>query len=256
MTAVEDAFGHPQSAVVLGGTSEIAAAILDRLVADRCRRVALAGRDRDALGTQAARLLAGGAQAVETLCFTATDVGGAGSVVDKTLDAVGGQVDLVLVAVGALGDQATDEADPARVAERIAANFTWPAAAMAAAAGHLRAAGHGRIVVFSSVAGVRVRRSNFLYGSAKAGLDGFSQGLAESLAGSGVHVHIVRPGFVRTKMTRSLPPAPFAVDPSTVASVVLRGMARDQRVIWVPPVLGPVVTAARHLPRSAWRRIR
>ena len=130
-------------------------------------------------------------------------------------------------------------------------NFTWPAAAMSAVADRLRRQGHGRIIVLSSVAGFRVRRSNFIYGSAKAGLDGFAQGLSESLRGTGVTVHIVRPGFVRTKMTSGRSPAPFAVDPSRVASDIERGVARGQTVIWSPGLLRWVFSALRMLPESA-----
>ena len=254
--AVQDAFANPQTTVVLGGTSEIAGAILDGLVAGRCRRVVLAGRDPAVLNVQAARLLAAGADVVETLPFSASDLDGAEGVVDQAFAAAGGQVDLVLVAIGTLGDQTVDETDPARVTEMITTNFTWPAAALARAAVRLRGAGQGRIVVLSSVAGVRVRRSNFVYGSAKAGLDGFAQGLAEALRGSGVHVHIVRLGFVRTKMTRDLSPAPFAVDAADAARMVVDGVRRNVQIIWVPPILGPLVTAARHLPRALWRRVR
>ena len=179
---MNDAFGRPQSVVVLGGTSDIAGAALDMLVADRCRQVVLAGRDGVALEVAAARLRAGGAERVETIVFDAAELDDVGAVVGRSFAALDDQVDLVLVAVGALGEQATDEVDPARVVERIGVNFTWPAAAMTAVANRLRAGGHGRIVVISSVAGVRVRRANYLYGSTKAGLDGFAAGPRRSPA--------------------------------------------------------------------------
>ena len=136
--------------------------------------------------------------------------------VDKTVvrcfQAAAESVDLVIVAVGELGSQAEDETDPDRIARMMTVNLTWPAAALSAVADQLRQQGHGRIIVLSSVAGFRIRRSNFVYGSAKAGLDGFAQGLGEALRGTGVSMHIVRPGFVRTKMTAGRTPAPFAVE--------------------------------------------
>ena len=97
-------------------------------------------------------------------------------------------------------------------------NLTWPAAALSAVAARLQRQGHGRIVVLSSVAGFRIRRSNFVYGSAKAGLDNFATGLGESLRGTGVSVHIVRPGFVHTKMTagRDKAPDPVPIPPAVV----------------------------------------
>ena len=164
-------------------------------------------------------------------------------------------VDLVVVAVGELGHQEVDETDPDRIARMMTVNLTWPAAAMAAAAADCARQGHGRIVVLSSVAGVRVRRSNFIYGSAKAGLDGFALGLAESLRGTGVSVHIVRPGFVRTKMTVGRPAAPFAVGPDRVASDIVRGLQRGQTVIWSPGMLKLVFSVFTLLPQALWRRL-
>jgi decaprenylphospho-beta-D-erythro-pentofuranosid-2-ulose 2-reductase len=111
------------------------------------------------------------------------------------------------------------------------------------------------MVVLSSVAGYRVRRANFVYGSAKAGLDAFALGLGEALRGTGVSAHLVRPGFVHTKMTEGRPPAPFAVGPDRVATDIVRGLERGQAVIWSPPLLGWVFPALRLLPQSAWRRL-
>ena len=79
--------------------------------------------------------------------------------------------------------------------------------------------------MLSSVAGIRVRRSNFVYGSAKSGLDAFAQGLCEALHGTGVSLYIVRPGFVRTKMTAGRSSAPFAVEAPRVASDIVLGLA-------------------------------
>ncbi len=164
-------------------------------------------------------------------------------------------MDLVIVAVGELGHQEVDETDPSRIVRMLTVNLSWPAAAMSAAAAQLKRQGHGRILVLSSVAGYRVRRSNFVYGSAKAGLDGFAQGLAESLRGSGVSVHIVRPGFVRTKMTAGRPAVPFAVGPDRVASDVVRGLQNGRAVIWSPGLLRFVFSALRLLPQALWRRM-
>ena len=115
--------------------------------------------------------------------------------------------------------------------------------------------GHGRILVLSSVAGYRVRRSNFVYGAAKAGLDGFAKGLGEAVRGTGVSVHVVRPGFVRTKMTEGRPAAPFAVGPDRVAEDVVRGLERGQAVIWSPGVLRAVFGVLGLLPDAIWRKL-
>jgi decaprenylphospho-beta-D-erythro-pentofuranosid-2-ulose 2-reductase len=107
----------------------------------------------------------------------------------------------------------------------------------------------------SSVAGERGRASNFVYGSSKAGLDAFAQGLNDSLAGSGVKVTVVRPGFVHTKMTRGLKSAPFATTPRKVAEVAVAGMKAGKHTVWAPPVLRYVFVALRHTPRPIFKRL-
>jgi len=109
--------------------------------------------------------------------------------------------------------------------------------------------------VLSSVAGVRVRRANYVYGAAKYGLDGFAQGLSETLDGSGVSLYLVRPGFVRTKMTAGRPAAPFAVDADRVGADIVAGIERGRPVIWSPPALGWLFSVLRLLPRPIWRRL-
>jgi decaprenylphospho-beta-D-erythro-pentofuranosid-2-ulose 2-reductase len=166
-----------------------------------------------------------------------------------------GQVDLVLVAAGVLGDQATDEHDPDAVARVLTTNSTGPAAVMTAFASVRRNQGHGRLVVLSSVAGVRVRRANYVYGASKAGLDAFAQGLAEALRGSGASLMIVRPGWVATQMTQGRDPAPFATTPDAVASDVVAGMERSASVVWSPGPLRLVFAVMRLLPAALWRRL-
>jgi decaprenylphospho-beta-D-erythro-pentofuranosid-2-ulose 2-reductase len=251
---MNDAFGHPQSVVVLGGTSDIALELVALLMADRGRSVVLAGRNRVAL-EQTAQGLRPSLPRVRTVTFDASTLDDVDQTVMRCFEAAGEAVDLVIVAVGELGRQEVDEVDPDRIARMITVNLTWPAAALSVVADHLRRQGHGRIVLLSSVAGYRVRRSNFVYGAAKAGLDGFALGLCEALRGSGASLHVVRPGFVRTKMTIGRSPAPFAVGASRVASDIVRGLARGQTVIWSPSFLKWVFPALRLLPRALWRRL-
>ncbi|MHB1583679.1 MAG: SDR family NAD(P)-dependent oxidoreductase [Acidimicrobiales bacterium] len=249
-----DAFGRPQSVLVLGGTSDIATALVWRLVGDRCRTVVLAGRDEERLQAAASRLGVAGTS-VATVTFDAGRPEDADAVVARCLAAVGGEVDVVVMAVGRLDAPRDDGIDPSDVAAVATVNFAWPAAALASLAARLRAQGHGRIVVLSSVAGVRVRPANFPYGASKRGLDAFSLALADELAGSGVSVHVVRPGFVHSKMTTGRRPAPFAVTPADVAEAVRRGLERDERVVWVPAFLRWVFVAMRLLPPAVWRRL-
>ncbi len=251
---VIDATGRPQSMLVLGGSSELARAIIARLTPARGSTVVLAGRPGPRLEEAATGAKAAGAEVVETVDFEASDVAGHEAFVDGLFDRFG-DLDLVLVAAGVLGDQDALEHDPEGVASLITTNFTGLAGAMMAIAGRLRRQGHGKLVVLSSVAGERARRANFVYGSSKAGLDAFCQGLGDALAGSGASVLIVRPGFVVGRMTEGLEPAPFATTPDAVADAVVRAVASGASVVYVPPVLRWVFAVMKHLPRVVWRRL-
>jgi decaprenylphospho-beta-D-erythro-pentofuranosid-2-ulose 2-reductase len=105
------------------------------------------------------------------------------------------------------------------------------------------------------VAGERVRRSNFVYGSTKAGLDAFYTGLTEAVRGFGVRVTVVRPGFVHTRMTEGRRPAPLSTTPEVVAAAVVAAVRGRKEQVWVPAQLRPVMSVLRHLPRSIFRRI-
>lgn len=251
---VRDALGEVQSVLVLGGGSEIARAVCVRLVAGRCRTVVLAGRPGPAIDGTAAAVRAAGATTVEVVPWDAVDVASHAAVVGDVFDRFG-DVDLVLVAAGVLGSQADFEADPASVAGAATVNFGGLAAACLAVTERLRRQGHGVVVVLSSVAGVRTRKDNFVYGATKAGLDAFAQGLGDSLVGTGVRVVVVRPGFVRSRMTEGMDPAPFATTPEAVADAVADGLARGSEVVWVPRVLGLLFGVFRLLPRPLWRKV-
>ena len=249
-----DAVGRPQSVLVLGGSSEIARSVVSKLVADRCRTVVLAGRESPGLADAVAEAKTAGADVAESMVFDVTDIDRHQSFADEAFDRFG-DLDAVIVAAGVLGDQVTDEEDPVAAASVMNTNYTGTASAMLAVTARLRRQGHGRLIVLSSVAGVRARRANFIYGSSKAGLDAFSQGLADSLVGTGVHVTIVRPGFVVDRMTEGLDPAPFATTPDAVAELVVRGIAQGSPVVYTPSLLRWVFAVMRHLPRAIWRRM-
>jgi decaprenylphospho-beta-D-erythro-pentofuranosid-2-ulose 2-reductase len=252
---MNDAFGRPQSLVLLGGTSEIGMAIASRCVAATCRAVILAGRDAASLQLAAKRLRDEGASSVQVVLFDATEVGSAGAVVDACFDAVEGHVDMVVIAVGALGEEGSDPVEPNDIVELMTVNATWPAAALGVVSDRLRRQGSGHVVVLSSVAAIRARPHLLVYGAAKAAIDTFAVGLADRLRGSGVQVHVVRPGFVFSKMTRDRRPAPFAVQPDDVADAVLRGIGQRRAVIWVPGPIRWIFVAFRHLPGPVWSRL-
>jgi decaprenylphospho-beta-D-erythro-pentofuranosid-2-ulose 2-reductase len=251
---MKDALGAVQSVLVLGGTSEIGVAIAAQLAAPRQATVVLAGRHPDALDGAAADVRAAGAGRVETLAFDATDTGSHEAFADKAW-AVAGDIDVVVLAFGLLGDQAAAEAGGDEAVRVALTNYVGAVSIGLAVARRLRSQGHGTLVVLSSVAGERVRRANFVYGSTKAGLDGFAQGLGDSLAGSGAHVLIVRPGFVTGRMTAGMDAAPFATTPQAVAQATAAAIASGREIIWVPGALRFVFAGFRHLPRALWRRL-
>jgi len=159
------------------------------------------------------------------------------------------------VAFGLLGDPDRDWIDPDLALDLAEVNYVAPVHLGVLLGQRMRAQGHGRIVALSSVAGERVRRSNFVYGSTKAGLDGFYLGLGEALRGHGVGVLVVRPGFVRSKMTVGMKPAPLSVTPDDVAAATVEGVRRRREIVWVPGAMRGVMSGLRHLPRPVFRKL-
>jgi len=251
---MKDALGAVQSVLVLGGSSDLGVAIASRLAAPRGATVVLAARRPDDLGAQIARLVAAGAGRVETASFDAERPETHDQVVAEVATRIG-DLDVVVMAFGVLGDQEADEAGGDGAARLAQTNFTGSVSAGLAVARRLRAQGHGTLVVLSSVAGERVRRANFIYGSSKAGQDAFAQGLGHALAGSGARVLIVRPGFVHTKMTAGMRPVPLSTTAEAVAQATERALQRGAEIIWVPALLRPVLSLVRHLPTPVFRRL-
>lgn len=247
-----DAVGNPRSLLLLGGTSEIGLAVAKRFAADRPLRVVLAARPSERLDRAAARLRDLGCE-VATLGFDATAFDTHAEVVDKAF--AGGDIDVTVVAFGRLGDQEQAWTDAGTAVELATVNYTAAVSVGVLLARKLSTQGHGSLVALSSAAGERARRSNFVYGSTKAGMDAFYSGLTEALRPSGVHVSVVRPGFVHTRMTAGLNAAPLSVTPEQVADVVVDAVRRRRELVWVPAQLRLVMSALRHLPRQVFRRL-
>jgi decaprenylphospho-beta-D-erythro-pentofuranosid-2-ulose 2-reductase len=247
---VLDALGRPARILLLGGTSEIGLAILTALRAPRETEVLLAGRDEQALAAAGKTL----PYVVRTLPFDAVDLASHPALIDAAFD--GGDVDVVISAAGVLIRQDTLDGDPLQAGRLIETNLTGHVTTVLAAAARLRGQGHGVIVILSSIAAVRPRKANLVYGAAKAGLDAFGRGLADALHGSGVRVLLVRPGFVIGRMTRGMPAAPLSTTPDAVGSAVAAALAGGSAVVWVPGPLRFLAVAMRLVPRPVWRRIR
>ncbi|WP_409330505.1 SDR family NAD(P)-dependent oxidoreductase [Trujillonella humicola] len=240
--------------LVLGGRSEIGLAVARRLVAAGSRHVVLAARRADDLADEVRLLRAAGATRVDCVEFDADDLTGHESVL-ADVERRHGLPGTTLVAFGVLGDQATAEQDPAAAVAVVHTDYVAQVHVLTLLARRYREAGRGRLVVFSSVAGVRVRRANYVYGSAKAGLDGFASGLSDALAGTGVRLLLVRPGFVIGRMTAGMAPAPLSSTPDTVADAVVAALARDREIVWVPASLRWLSALMRIAPRVLWRRL-
>lgn len=246
---MRDATGDIQSALFLGANSDIAAAVIDDLAGRRLRRLVLAARDTAKADDRAGRWRADRIE-VDVIAYDASDPSSHDDVLARA-----GDVDAVFVAFGDLGEVFALDAPAEAVARLAEVNFSAAVTASARAANHLRVQGHGSLVIFSSVAGVRVRPENAVYGAAKAGLDAFGSALADMLHGSGVHVMVVRPGFVHTKMTAGREEAPFATTPDAVAADIVAGLRRSRRVVWSPKILREVFGGLRTLPGPLWRRV-
>jgi decaprenylphospho-beta-D-erythro-pentofuranosid-2-ulose 2-reductase len=249
---VIDAVGNPQSVLLMGGTSDIGLAVVEAFASDRPLRVVLAGRPSPRLDAARARLERAGC-AVETVEFDARALDTHADVVRKAF--AGGDVDVALVAFGLLGDNERAWQDVDAAVELAQVNYTAAVSVGVALAGRMREQGHGAIVAFSSVAGERARRSNFVYGSTKAGMDAFYTGLTEALRPEGITVTVVRPGFVHTRMTEGLPPAPLATTPEAVAAAVVDAVRSRREQVWAPAPLRGVMSVLRHLPRAVFRRL-
>lgn len=247
-----DAVGAPQSLLLLGGTSDIALAIARRYAAVRTLRVVLAARPSERRAAAAAELTGLGCT-VEEVHLEGRDAGSREAAVEQAF--AGGDIDVAVVAFGLLGDAEQAWVDPALAVELAEVNFVAPVHLGVLLSNKMKTQSHGRIVALSSVAGERVRRSNFVYGSTKAGMDGFFMGLGEALRGTGVSVLVVRPGFVKSKMTDGLDPAPLSVTPEEVANATVAGVLEKRDVIWVPAPMRAVMSGLRHVPRPLFRKL-
>jgi decaprenylphospho-beta-D-erythro-pentofuranosid-2-ulose 2-reductase len=245
---MKNAIQEPQTILLLGGTSDIGRAIVRQLDSPALRKVILACRRPDEVDTAG---LSDRAE-VSAVRFDALDHASHEQTIAEIV-AAAGDLDIVIQAFGELG--ADDGDDPEAAARLAEVNYVGAVSSGLAVARRLREQGHGTLIVLSSVAGVRTRPSNFVYGSTKAAQDAFATGLGHALHGSGARVMTVRPGFVRSSMTTGLDEAPFAVDPTDVATATAAGLRRGADVVWAPGILRFVFGILRFVPGPIWRRL-
>jgi decaprenylphospho-beta-D-erythro-pentofuranosid-2-ulose 2-reductase len=249
---VIDAVGNPQSLLLLGGTSDIALAIAEKYLAEKPLRVVLAARPSPRLEEAAQRLKDRGAE-VSTVAFDAKDLASHPKVLDEAF--AGGDIDVAVVAFGLLGEAEELWQDHGKAVELATVNYTAAVSVGVALSEKLKTQGYGKVIALSSVAGERVRRSNFVYGSTKAGFDGFYLGLGEALAPHGVQVTVVRSGQVKTKMTAGMKDAPLTRTAEQVADVAVDAARKGKELVWSPSEFRLVMSILRHVPRKIFRKL-
>lgn len=247
-----NSLGEPQSVLVLGGTSEIALATVRAWAPRGLRRVVLAARPSERRDAAVAELTTAGLDVV-AMDFDAEETDRHPATIREAFAAQ--EIDVALVAFGLLGEEERAWQDHASAVTHARVNYVGAVSVGTCLAAEMTRQGHGCIVALSSVAGERVRRANFVYGSSKAGMDGYFLGLGEALRESGLRVLVVRPGFVRTRMTEGREPAPLAVTADQVAEAIVAGVARGSELIWVPAPMRLVMSGLRHVPRPIFRRL-
>lgn len=247
---MRDAYGIPHSVLVLGGTSELGLATLRVLVARGTRRVTLAGRSRESLEA-AAREVRSEEVAVDVTEFDALDPSSHEAFVEEVYRRHG-DIDAVLLAFALYGGRGAGE-DGEQARRVIETNFVGAVSVAVPIAERLRRQGHGALVVFSSTAAALPRPSEYVYASSKAGMDAFFRGLSDSLDGTGARVLIVRPGFVRTKMTAARRAPPWATTPHRVATATVDALAAGKESAWVPGWGRWATAILRSMPRPLFR---
>jgi decaprenylphospho-beta-D-erythro-pentofuranosid-2-ulose 2-reductase len=243
-----------RNVLVLGGSSEIGLGIVRRLAADGPVQPYLLGRDPDRLQQALATLQGAGCAPAGVDLIDAEDVAAHPAAIDRAFEWLG-RVDLVVLAVGVLGAQEGLDANTDKALEVMRVNFVGAGSLLLESLRRLRAQRSGTLVVLSTVAVERARAGNAIYGAAKAGIDALAQGLADQAVADGVRVLVVRPGFVHTRMTTGLAPAPLATTVDAVAEATVTALRGHAHTVWVPRSLRFVFAVLRHLPRPLYRRL-
>lgn len=234
--------------LVLGASSAMAQAVVRR-VAGAGGTVALVARDPEKLRHVADDARARGATVAAALQADLDATDRHAALLDQAFAALG-KVDVVLIAHGTLADAEACERDPALGAATLVTNFVGAALLAQGAALRLAERGAGAVVAISSVAGDRARPSNYPYGAAKAGLAFFLEGLRCRMAGRGVAIVTVKPGFVDSPMTAHLPKGPLWAAPDAVAHSILHALRRGRDVVYAPGWWRVVMLVIRLLPRG------
>lgn len=241
--------------LIIGASSAIASACA-REWATRGAALFLVGRDAEKLDAIGGDLAVRGAVAVHKHRMDANDVPAHAAMLAAAIAALGA-FDIALIAHGTLPDQAACEADPAMTLREFMTNGTSVIALLTALANQFERQGSGAIGVITSVAGDRGRPSNYVYGSAKAAVSVFCEGLRARLFKAGVSLTDIRPGFVATPMTQGLPlPGPLVAQPETVARRIVAGIEGKKDVLYAPAFWALIMMIIRNIPRAVFKRLK
>lgn len=242
--------------LIVGATSGIAMACA-RLWAEQGAMLFLVARNGERLLQVAEDLKARGAALAATHGLDINDLGPPhAAMLEQCVHTFGGPPDIVLVAPGTLPDQTRCQSDPAIAVQEFNTNATSVIALLTPIANLLETAQRGVIGVIASVAGDRGRPSNYLYGSAKAALAAFCEGLRARLYKSGVHLVTIKPGFVATAMTAGLPlPGPLVASPEKVAKDIVGAIEKKTDVLYTPRFWSLIMLIIRSLPQFVFKRL-
>lgn len=241
--------------LILGATSAIAEATARNLV-DGDSVFHLVARHPDRLNAVAADLNVRGAAAVSTACHDLADASGHAALIAAARQALGGSIDLALLAYGTLGDHQTMIQDYSAAADNLQVNLLSPISLLMSLAEVMTAQQHGTIAVLSSVAGDRGRQSNYVYGTAKGGLSIFLSGLRGRLRTSGVRVITIKPGLVESPMTAGLRRSPLMLPAAPVGAAIADAIRRGVPCVYVPWFWRPIMTVVRMLPEWLFMRLK
>jgi decaprenylphospho-beta-D-erythro-pentofuranosid-2-ulose 2-reductase len=244
--------GLPQRVLIIGGSSEIGSA-LARIWARRGTRAFVVSERTEGRAEHLVDELTASGSEVRTVVVDAMSPDGIAPAIAEAFSE--GDIDVAVIAMGLLGSQLEMEGDPARARDVLTVNATASIECALEIANHMETQRHGTIVLLGSVAGMRGRRDNYVYGASKAALDTFGEGLQQRFADHDVRVLVARPGFVFSKMSAEVQPAPFAVTLDRSAALIAAAVDRGSDVVWIPSLLGGLFYVFRLLPRSWWRAI-
>ena len=239
--------------LVLGATSGIAEACI-RLWAARGDSLYLVARNADKLAVVAADARTRGASHIDTAVANLDDMATHPEMLAHAINSLGG-LDVAFLALGVLGDQIEAERDVGAASRILHTNFTAPVSLLTWLANYAAQRHAGTLAVLSSVAGERGRKSNYLYGSSKAGLTVFVDGLRNRIDREGVRVMTIKPGPVKTAMTEGMRGSGKFADVEDVAATLVKAIDKGSDVVYVPGIWRVIMGVIRMIPEGVFKKL-